>query len=493
MKHDTPDFSVPQRQSAAAIVILIAKSGVQIAKSLWPILLVTLLRSKKGSSPDKYLYIIIGFAALSVGYAIIRFLFYRYYIQNNSLVIQTGWLQKKTLSIPLQSIQAVHLEQNLWQQAFGVSKVTFDSAGTEKVEAKMEAINVYTAEQLKQVLLQYKITTDTAEGRDAARPPVQYNLTIVDLLKLSLSANHLEAFLILFVLSINILDDLRKAFEFDGWGWMESIFGDMKDNMVALFSVVILLVVVVSVGFSVIRVFIKYYDFKMDSGGHQWRVSFGLFNRQQRIIPIPKIQLFSWHANYVRRKINFWMLDLKTLGDEKVQPKQRLKIPLTGFQSAVNIAASYQQSPVFDPAQGAGIEPAYWQRRTLMVSLPVTIFVAAFAAIWLQWQALCLLALLPVWALQNFMRYQNFKWFANHEGVQLHKGLWGREYKLLVWKKIQQVSYAQSPYQRRHQLATLQFTTAAGAVTLPYLPLEVCRRMVNGVLYTVESANEKWM
>jgi putative membrane protein len=222
------DFTVPQRQSLAAIFMLMVKSAVSIGKTLWPILLVTLFKPNKEGAPGKWLYIIIGFAILSILLAFIHFIFYRFQILGENLVIKTGWLKKKTLSIPMRSIQAVHLEQNIWQQVFNVSKVSFDSAGTEKIEAQIDAIDTSKAELLKQILLSHNETPEL-EKHEVVEEAV-YRLSGSDLMKLSLSANHAEAFFILFALGVNMLDNLKKAFDFDSWGWFGSIADKMQDH-----------------------------------------------------------------------------------------------------------------------------------------------------------------------------------------------------------------------------------------------------------------------
>ena len=71
------------------------------------------------------------------------------------------------------------------------------------------------AELLKQFLLsrsdnKVPDTADTVPNKAAIQ-----KLSNADLFKLSLSANHLEAFFILLGLSLNALDDIRKIFKFD--------------------------------------------------------------------------------------------------------------------------------------------------------------------------------------------------------------------------------------------------------------------------------------
>ena len=488
---DNVDFSVPQRQSFAAIFILMLRSAVAIGKSMWPFLLVTIFKTQKEGAANKWLIIILGFVVLTIVIALLRFLFYYYYIQENHLVIKTGWLKKKTLSIPLQNIQAVHLEQNIWQQFLKVTKVSFDSAGSEKVEAQMDAIDTKKAEQLKQILLNYT-AIQNPHAIDNNEETI-YKLSVSDTIKLSLSANHLEAFFILLALALNLLDDVKKAFDVDGYGWMESVANSMEEHVLLAIGFAIIFVAIISIGYSIIRTMLKYYNFTLTAQHEKWRIAFGLFNRQQKLIPHNKIQLYSWHTNWLRRKINFWMLDVKTIGNDKAEVKQRQKIPLTSLSAAVTLAAAYQQSPVFNPAEGLKIEADYWKRRTLLSALPLTIILVAIGYFIIEWQSLWISLIFIYFGYRNYQWYKNYRWFANEEGIQLYSGLWGRRYMLLSWKKIQQVKLHQSPYQRKHQLATIKFITAGGHVTLPYIPLTDANALVNTVLYLVESKQENWM
>ncbi|MCY7421960.1 MAG: PH domain-containing protein [Chitinophagaceae bacterium] len=488
---DPHDFSVPQRQSVAAIFILVVKSAVLIAKNMWPLLVITFLRSNKWGFFNKWLFVIITFAVISILFAVIRYLFYRYYIKDNNLIIQTGWLRKKTLSIPIKSIQAVHVEQNIWQQLFRVSKVTLDGAGSEKTEIQIDAIDMLKAEQLKQVLLLHADTKFL--GGTTIEADEIYKLSIADLFKLSLSANHLEAFVILFAVSLNVLDDIRKAFNFDGWGYMERYAGRLQGHVVLASTVVIIFMAVISIAFSTIRIFIKYFDFSLHNSNQKWKISFGLFNRTQKIIPHNKIQLYGWHANWLRRKLNFWLLDVKTVGQQEIKEKKHFKIPLTSMVAATSLVNAYQQTPVFNIEAAETIEPDYWRRKTLTTGLTITILLGLILVYWLQWQALWVAFVMLYFAFTNYRWFKNFRWQYNQEGLQLYSGLWGRRYQLLVWKKIQQVNVHQSPYQRRHKLATLKFTTAGGSVILPYIKLATAQRLVNSVLYWVESRNETWM
>lgn len=491
--NNLPAFSQPQRQSPAAIIIMMLRSAIAIFKTFWPALLVILFRTGKENESPKVLIILLIFGVLTIAGALVRYFFYFFHLHNDNLVIKTGWLKKKTLNIPLKSIQAVHLEQNIWQQVFRVAKVSFDSAGSEKVEARIDALPLAKAEQLKHALLTYQqkgLTDISTQEKDTT---AVYRLQPMGLLKLSLSANHLEAFAILLAVGLNLLDDLKQAFEIDGWNWMTHIGETAGENITLAVTVLVVLIALLSIGFSSIRTFIKYYDFALLSEQNKWKISFGLLNRQQRIIPHNKIQVFGWHTNWLRRKINFWLLDIKTIGKSDIKEKQKVKIPLTSMDAAMQLAAIYQQTGVVVTTHGEGIEPHYWKRKTLTTSLLVTTMLIALGSYWLEWQSLWIGILFFYFAIRNYQWYKNFRWFVNEEGIQLHSGLWGRRYTLLRWKKVQQVSISQSIYQRRHQLSSLTFFTAGGGVDLPFIPIDTARSIVNTVLYLIESKEESWM
>ena len=72
----------------------------------------------------------------------------------DDLIIKRGFLSKKVITIPLNKIQSVHIEQNLVHQLLDVAKLTIDTAGSEKSEAEIDAISIGKAESFKQFLLQ---------------------------------------------------------------------------------------------------------------------------------------------------------------------------------------------------------------------------------------------------------------------------------------------------------------------------------------------------
>lgn len=485
-------WETPQRQSPAAIFFMLMKTALSVFQALWPVLILAVLRKKNNGSSSVMLLILSGFVIITFIATIIKFLFFRFHIKNDNFIIETGWLQKKTVSIPLQNIHAVNLEQGVWQKLFKVTKLTLDSSGSETTEAKIHALPIKKAELLKQFLLsrsdnKVPDTADTVSNKTAV-----HKLSNADLFKLSLSANHLEAFFILLGISLNALDDIRKIFKFDEEELIRSYSDTIVNQTFFVAGIVFIIVAIVSVITSIIRTILKYYNFTIEETGLSWKISFGLLTNHQKLIPFNKIQILSWKANWLRRKIDFWILHVQSIGHDETKRKQHLQIPVTSFNSILSLHSAYQKTPVLNSGEGLPIEPAYWKRKILIVGLPLTVILTIALYFWVGYAGLLLLFLLIYLRWHYKTWYKNFRWKVNEEGLQLYSGVWGRKYTLLTWKKVQQVQINQNLYQRSHQLASITFITAGGNVDVPYIQNKTAQELADNVLYLVESKNDSW-
>lgn len=486
-------WASPQRQSPAAILIIMLQTAVQLVKTLWPVLIVYFLRNQKDEEGISFLWVILAFGLITIVMAVLKYWFYKFHISNDSFIIHSGWIKKKTLTLPLKSIQAVHLEQNIWQQFLKVSQVKLDSTGSEKLEVKIDALTLIKAEGLKQMLLSRAEIQQDAMHSTVLKENNIIRLSMRDLLKLSLSANHLEAFFILFALSMNLINDVNKIFNIDSWKVMGDYAGKMGGQKILAISILIIIVAIVSMIVSLFRTIIKYYNFRLEDTLHGWKIFFGLITRQQLIVPFKKIQIFSWRANWIRRKLDFWIIHIHSIGHDETKHKQHINIPVTKLEQAMTLSRRYQETPVFDIRKGAMIEPDYWKRKVLFVSAPATVILTIIFYFFSGSTALWILLLFPIMAWYYITWRSNFRWMANDEGIQMYSGVWGRKYTLLTWKKIQQVEIRQSLHQASYGFATLKFITAGGKVGLPYIQYDKALQLTDQILYYVESRKEEWM
>ena len=182
------DWSVPQRQSWAALFIILFKVIARLLKIFWVLLLYFFFKNKSGQF-DVFEIAVVGLSIVTLVGSVLEFIYFRFHIQENDLIIRSGFISKSTVTIPLNKIQAVHIEQTWLHNLLNAARLSFDSAGSEKIEVKIDAINAKEAEDFKRFILHAK---PQDELQTAPQEELLIDLNLKDILKLSISANHVE-------------------------------------------------------------------------------------------------------------------------------------------------------------------------------------------------------------------------------------------------------------------------------------------------------------
>jgi len=139
------------------------------------------------------------------------------------------------------------------------------------------------------------------------------------------------------------------------------------------------------------------------------------------------------------------------------------------------------------------MHPSYVARKLVWPALPLAVLPAAIAFPWWQWHALWFLLFIPYIYLSALITVRRFRLFLNENSIFIHKGTLGLEELLLKWNNIQKITLRQSIYQRRHDLASLIMHTGGGIITIPFISLELARRICDYSLYKIETDKEGWM
>jgi putative membrane protein len=488
------DWSVPQRQSKSAIFIAVVNAIKDLLKFAWPIVLIYLFRGKS-SSVDYKEIIFLSLPILAIANATISFLLFRFHITEENLHIRSGFLFKKNISLPLEKIQAVHIDQHWMHQLFNVVKVSFDSSGSEKMEVKIIAIDRYRGEALREYILGVAPETITKEG--VVTQPEDNTIIRLnnnDLWKLSISANHIRALLILLAFLFSTYqnfmqmggDEARGA-----WKWLKTFAGShVVNTAIILFIAAMVLALLVST----VRVVLKYYQFRISRSGKGYHIRSGLIELKEKLVPFNKVQYISWNANWLRKQMNLYLLQFHTTGANKdVADKQEIKVPITQTTFIEELSRFYHPLMPREEFTTIRINPLYIFRKTLLVGV-LPAFAISGVGYWL-WNEYAFLALLliPLTLFQCWLFQKKFSLHANEEALQLTKGVYGITGIILQWHKIQKVCLQQSIYEESKNLATVKLHTAGGIITIPYILKKDALRICNFALYKVESANKPWL
>lgn len=487
-------FEQPRRQPLIALIITLVRITRAVMGAVWPFLLAALLGSKRKKA-GYWIFSSIAILIFILLRSVLDYLNFKFWVQNGQLMIRRGILTKKNISMPMSRIQSVHLEQTLWHTITNTYRVIIDTPGAEKEEAVIYALQREEALALKELILSHahadlinpeQLATAIPEP---AKKLVQLNLR--DLARFSITANHIETLVLLLALVASFYDNVSPVLKTEQFRWLADYEETIQFSWRLLIGTTVLLLIV-SVIASYIRTTLRFFRFTMTAKQGGLNLHWGLIEMRHKMIPFRKIQLVSWRANFLRRLLGLFQLQLRITGEDEVSKRQRILIPITDATQLSAILPYYQPALPSD-GETYGILPAYYQRRTILIGIPVTLLLTLVLYWWVGIYGLLALLWLPYFITTSFLFQRNFSYWVNDQAIQINRGVWGREQLLLKWNQVQFVTVEQSIYQRSHALASLQLQTAGGQVVIPYIPLQTARELCDYALWKIESSGENWM
>lgn len=463
-----------RRQPGSALFIVLYKTIFQLLRALWPALLILVMRSPgQEAKIDPWEIGIAVFLVLFLVRSVVLFFRFQFAVQDDQLLVRKGLFVRSQIIMPLDRVQAVHMDENWLHQLLDLSEVSIDSPGTEETEVRI-TMRKSEAEAFRQFISGH-VKQNTGESEVAPAKPVQedilFQLSTADLIKLGFSANHLEAFSILLAFAFSTLDNLERAigFEFSGaMRWLSDTAASSTSAMLLMLAVAVLFI---SIVISVLRITLQYGRFVISETGERYRIQSGLINLKEKLVPFNKVQYISWKANWLRSKLPIYMLHFHASGDVNMKKKFTIRIPITRIDFVDKLLAFYHPAiPASQPY--TRVDARYIFRKFLIQGfVPATVLFGIGYFRW-EWNAL-IVFVYPFYVLLTAVLFQRkFRLYTDSEALQIHQGAFGREYIVLKWENIQSVALRQSIYQRRHRLATLRLYTADRYITIPFISLE---------------------
>ena len=481
----TVNWSQPQRQPASGLVVALLKSLVSLMKGLWPFVLLAIFRSNDEEA-ERSLFMFSLLAVVTVVFLIgslINFFFFRFYIQHDELIIKKGWLRRQVLTVPLQKIQAVHIEQGPLHQLLNIVKLSADTAGSSRTEITIQALRKPMAEALRE-RLSAKQTTKETESENAApafAPPL-FTLGEKDLLKLAISANHVEAFFLLLSAAFGIFENIKtvnQEFVDDAEHWLPA-------GSIAVLLFLFISVLLITLLISTTRIFFKFYGFAAVESPLGMQLKSGLANTRERFVAFNKVQYVSWQANWLRQRLGLWLFRYHTAGDDDVEKKMKAEVPVTQGRFIFLLARPYYPVPTTTDVKPILMHRSYALRQALLFGLMPALVIMTASFYWWHFTSFYFLLwpLFIYWRAWLFQR--RFRLWVYEDVAYLHRGVWGKEALIVKWDAVQTVVLSQNLYQRRKALANLTLYTAGGAIVFPFIELTQAQQIANYTLYKVE-------
>ena len=515
------DLTAPRRQHTVGLLVLIGWQSRLMLRTAWPILIAAYVQ--QDSDAKYFLWAIAVGGGLTLVGAVLHFWRFTFNVSGDKFHVHKGIFVREKINIPLERVQAVHIEQNLIQRLFGVSGVRVDTAGTSGSELRIHALKWNEAQALRSLLtaersdatVQDDQTSSEAE-ETATTPPIARRRALMDLdlstlFKVGLSQNHLS----------KVAFAIGGLVTFQGFAW--EIVAELWARVPSLWRTILLflsplllvfspvLIALGSVLISVLTSVLRHWKLHIWVEGSKAKrtaaihLTQGLLNRQAMQIPIHKVQSVMWESTWIRRLFSMDTVHIRQAAAGGVVSSDdsggmvggnamRMGIP------AMNATRTRQLEALLFPSwpqrKLVTLRPekyAFWVR-WLRRSLALTPFAVGLGW-WLGvgWGA-SLGAVLWTWSGWLSRKVYRGQW-ATTDGRHLsaHQGWWFRKRVMIDWHKLQAVELTQNRIQARRNVAHLTFHTSSGVAHLRFLPTEVARELRDLAMAQVHAHRGPWM
>ncbi len=496
MKKSEFDFSVPNRQSYVAIVMILFKTVNIVLRQLFPVLVVILLGGSKQKG-DYIIWFIVAVSTLTMVYSIVNFFRTYFIVQNGELILHTGIFSRKKISIPFTRIQTINFEQNIIHQFFSVLRIKVDTAGSEKNEFEFHALETAKAYALRDLVLAEKQTSgpiveDKTLDINLLHPAYTkiMSLSPTDLIKVGLTENHIKSGGLIFLFFFWIYQNLQEV-GVDVDEYSEEI----PDWEMGLYSIIFFITVltIFSVIISLVRSVVKNYDLQFLRSARGFKIISGLFTKREVSALDHKIQHISWSDNLLKRWIGFKDLSLNQASSTELNAKQNIRIPGCNTFHINEVVATLFGKTNFAHFEMKGIDKRYYIRFSLIVG--ILILVVIIGAFFMeQMDKIIPFVIIGIYFIvTRYISYKKKSFGHNNELVFIKGGVFGDKSEVLPMYKIQAIEMHQSPYQRSHLLCSISLYTASGRIKIPYIPVAEGRNISDTFIFKVESDKRKWM
>ncbi len=490
------DFSMPSRQSYAAIPLIIYKLYKTWFKILLPFLVATIFSAGITTKIIFGILLLIG-----VVFGIVSFFRYTFQVVAEELIIKKGVFKRSKMVIPFERIQSINFKQSIIHQALSVVELEIDTAGSKGSEFELYALSNKKAESLRSTILASKridlLPKEEVEIKTSIRHigEVLFQLSFVDLLKVGLTQNHLKSAL----LPVALLFWLQNTLQDVDINLEEIIDKNIDTDQIINSSLLILggfiiVYAIFSILISLIRSIIKYFELKFIRITDGFKVSYGLFTKREITIKDSKIQLFHWRDNLLRKIPKIHSMEIKQASSTTVKQKGS-SIHLAGLsQNHINV--TLQTYFKDDPYQVKEfISPSEWLLIRQLVILSLLLVAAITALFYFPNEKIIIagILLIPFLMIRAYLFQQKKKIGMNEEVIHIKGGHFANDHLLFQTYKIQGVAIKQSPFQHRKKLASIIFYTAAGIKRMPYLDLAQAKSIRDYVLMVIETDKRDWM
>lgn len=442
---------------------------IEVAKkSIFP--LVATFLGTSGGLQDR---IFIGIAVFFSLFSIIQYWFFHYWLEEDRLVVKSGIFFKSLRQVPYERIQNITTERGILHKLMNVTTLQLESASGQKPEALIRVISNEQAEYVHRFIADkssyIEQPDDNPDSDESAAKPEQsalFHMPPKQVLRRGIIS--LKALLPIGILFSFLFqnDALREQVT----GFLMQFIGGLHMELWtwqtwALYSGLWLIAgIFVLLAISVVIAFLQFYDFTLHKKGDRLHIRTGLLTNRQATVPIKRIQLIRIQQSPLHKLFGQVSIKMETAGgvSENNAMSMHWLAPLIPKNKVAEFLGEIQPEMCWPDIQWQPIEPIA-RRRMFKKMLLLLLVMMVPVAFWLGWAALLMLVLVPYcwWYAGRYVAVAAYT--RNRQLVGSRLGVFFHRLQFVDIHKIQNISWHQSPFDRRYDMARLTIDTAGSS------------------------------
>lgn len=434
----------------------------------------------------------IGLLLASLLGTVVYYRRFRFRVDRDALRVRRGLFEIRDMRVRFARVQNVGFSQPFYFRPFGLVRFLVQTPGSQGDEINLPGIRLEVAQALRDRMA-------LASDLMPEETPGAGNLVADELPGALFSAGAGRLFLHGLVsnqvwvlagamgyLASNLGAELANLIEPSGSGLVSTSLS--AGWLVLLMAVVVSVSLIVLFALSGALSIVRFHGFVLRDANRRFVASGGLLDRREQTIRHSKLTGLAIAQSFLGRLFGMYAMTLQQTNAGALQNEQdarRIIVPglrRKDLALVEHLMPGLEESEVLWPVSRR-LRTWLWTRPGLvLLAVALTAGLMLELPLWLPPVAMFLYLLLA----QRIWRGRG--WRVAGDFCHVQRGIFGRKHEVFRLDMVQQAVIGQSPYQRRHDLATLRMLLPHGWISMPFIPLAEADDLINRTVWRVETA-----
>ena len=491
-------FSVEQKQSKVGMVVIFFDKFISIVKNYAIFLIIPMW---KDFDLILLIILILLIALFTAALTVIEFKYFTFQFDfnKNDFIVKKGFLKKTKLSVPLNKIQQINLNQNFIHKFLNLYEIQMDTAGSDSKEVSIKAVKEDIAFEIKDFtdfLKEKNIDIDLEKSNESKSLEIDF----YTLIKTGLTSRYFQTLGFIIALFFGALEYLDAL----GINFIPSFSSFIKNGNFGFIAILVYIILIFLAVFAtnLISTIIKFYKFSASKTNNNLSVSYGLISTKTILMNPNKVQVFSFTQNWIQKKIDLCNIIIyqassnMNISSDKSKEGSKVNIPGANSSDKKTIFEFIYKS--FDDNEFI-IKPnirKFSVNFFLIGVIPSILFfgINHFFELLSSLNYIMIQTIyLAVTLFVSYRLYKNNIMIVSKNFIKVKSGFWDITTKIIEIHKIQSIVIDQEIWYKKLNLANLTLCTAGGMIRFSYMDYFILRKITDNFLFKVEVSNKSWM